>query len=221
MRLLPRKLFFGLGAIAFLFLILLARFPLVTFVSPDQHDVIAISNLATLQHFYGTLTNAPHLYTFHVEEPTDISLALFVPNLREQKNDVSILVLRKKDRGLDLVTRLEASRASWVRTTWWETGDSYRKGGGWHDMVTPGTYEVEVSTPSNIGSYVLAVGTESTSTLLSYTTELRNVFRIKQFFHTSSIAALESPLLYIPLVLLTSIVIRRFRTYRARRGMLY
>lgn len=210
-----------IGAIAFLFLLSLVRFPVVTFVSPDQHDVLPIQNLTTLQHFYGTLTDAPHLYTFHVDEPTDVSLALFVPDLPDQKNDMSILLLRKKVRGLDLVTRLEAARASWLSSTWWSTGDTYRKGGEWSESLDIGDYEVEVSTPSNRGSYVLSLGTLSTTTLSSYTAQVRTLFCIKQFFHKSGIAALESPLLFVPLVLLCGLSYVLFRIYRSRDRVLY
>jgi hypothetical protein len=197
------------------------RFPVVTFVSPDQHDVLPITDLATRQHFYGTLTDAPHLYAFHVDEPTDVSLALFVPDLPDQKNDMSILVLRKKVRGLDLVARLEAARASWVASRWWSTGDAYRKGDEWSDTLYAGDYEVEVSTPSNRGSYVLSLGTESTTTLSSYTTQVGTLFRIKHFFHKPGIAAVESPLLFVPLMLLCGLSYILFRTYRSRDRVLY
>lgn len=221
MKTLTRKFFFGIMVAVCVVFAFFVRFPLVTFVSPDQHDVLSITNLAALQHFYGTLRDAPHLYTFHIDEPTDVSLALFVPDIAAQKNDLSVLVLRKKDRGLDLVTRLEADRASWVSSVWWSTGDTYRKGGEWHDLLDSGTYEVEVSTPSNQGNYVLTLGTESSTTFLSYTSQVGTVFRIKHFFHKSYVAALESPLLFVPVVLFALALRALFRTYRTRRGVLY
>ena len=216
-----QKFFFGIVALACVVSALFIRFPLVTFVSPDQHDVLPITNLTSLQHFYGTLSDAPHLYAFHIDEPTDVSLALFAPDIAAQKNDLSVLVLRKKERGLDLVTRLDAERASWIPNVWWSTGDAYRKGGEWHALLDGGTYEVEVSTPSNQGDYVLTLGTESSTTLLSYTSQVGTVFRIKHFFHKSYVAALESPLLFVPVVLLALALRALFRTYRTRLRMLY
>jgi len=210
----------GVAAI-FLCLAVVLRFPVSTFVSPGQHDVLPIANITTLQHFYGTLSDAPHLYTFHIAAPTDILLSVFVPDLPEQRSDISLLVLREKERGLDLVSRLEAARASWMSSAWWSTGDTYRKGAVWHDTLSAGDYEIEVSTPINQGSYVLVLGTESTSTLMAYRTELTNLFQIKHFFHKSNVASIESPLLFVPLLLVIWSLYEGWRIYQKRRGMVY
>jgi len=216
-----RKLFWGGCLFAAVLLCMFVRFPVTMFVSPGQNDVLSISNITTLQYFYGTLTDAPHLYAFRIDTPTDISLALFVPDLKEQHNDISILVLRGKERGLDLVTRLEAARASWASNIWWSTGDTYRKGGVWHDTLEPGKYEIEISTPTNQGSYALALGTESTSTLASYGTLLNTLFTIKKIFHKSSVASVESPLVYVPLALVLWSSYGMWQICRKRKGVVY
>ncbi len=170
------------------------------FVAPGQHDVIAIETIEREQYFYGSLDDAPHTYTFTISTTTTISLQIIVPDTVHAQNDKSGLLLESlpDDAGVREVRRLPAKNAGWNHEYHWRMGQTYRVGPSYYDALEPGTYLFEVSTPVNLGPYVLRVGTEDTR--IGYIAAVRDVVRANEFFLVPRMALMKSPLIVAPLL---------------------
>lgn len=185
-----------------------------TFVNPSQHDVITITDVELSQGFYGELSDAPHTYTFTLEEPTTVFTEILVPDIDSATNDKSGLILESltDDAGVREVKRLPAKEATWESFYEWFAGDSYRRGPSYYDSLEPGTYLIEVSTPINHGKYVLVVGKREDSK--GYVATIKDIAQVKEFFGKSKMAILQSPLVSVPLVILLVLMYVIFRLVR-------
>jgi hypothetical protein len=170
------------------------------FVEAGQHDVTSVTDVLQSQAFYGELNDSPHLFEFTLTEPTTSFAELLVPDSETGVTDKSGLLLKVEERGVTEVMRMNAKDAAWESFFEWFGGDSYRRGPTYFDSLEAGTYQLEVSTPVNQGKYVLVIGKEE-SFRLSYIATLKDVARVKQFFGKSRFALFESPLVYVPLLL--------------------
>lgn len=186
------------------------------FVHPSQHDVTTITDVELSQGFYGELTDAPHTYTFTLEEPTTVFTEILVPDIDGATNDKSGLILESlpDDAGVREVKRLPAKEAAWESFYEWFAGDSYRRGPSYYDSLEPGTYLIEVSTPINHGKYVLVVGKREDSK--GYVATIKDIAEVKAFFGKSKVSILQSPLVSVPLVLLIVLLYFVFQIVRRR-----
>lgn len=172
------------------------------FVHVEQHDITTIVDPDLSQAFYGELTDSPHLFEFHVISTQNIYAEILVPDIGGDMPTISGLIMKVEDRGVTEIRRLPAKDATWDSFYEWFGGDSYRHGVQFYDSLTPGTYQIEVSTPIDRGKYVLVVGKREDYSVLSYFQTIRDIAHIKNFFGKSSLAIVETPFVYIPLGLL-------------------
>jgi hypothetical protein len=186
------------------------------FIAPAQHDITSVTDIESSQAFYGELRESPQLFAFTIVEPTSFFAEILVPDTDVATNDKSGLLLKVDAQGVSEVVRMPAKGASWESFYEWVGGDWYRRGPTYFDSLEPGVYQLEVSTPTNVGKYVLVVGKEQ-SFPTSYTATVRDLHKVKLFFNKSSFALVQSPLLYVPLlagvgcIYLSYISVRRMR----------
>lgn len=190
-----------------------------TFVeTPRQNEVMPLREPKIAKDFYGKLEGYPHMYEFATKEPIRLSVGISVPDIESSRDNVSGIVLFvNKNGSVREISRLRAREASWEPYFEIWGGDSYRQGGSFETNLEPGTYRIEVSTPENIGTYVLHVGTEKAFPLFSYFSYLGKVAEVKAFFGKSPIRIVESPLVYGP-VLITLLALAAFFVRKRRTG---
>ncbi len=192
-----------------------AHIPLVV-TQENLHDIVTISNPDVSQAFYGELVGFPHTYEIEAKEPFTLTVEVLMPDIDSSNNTVSGIVVRNVTGSgrVTEVTRLLAKGASW--SSFFEPwgGDSYRRGGTFSKEVEAGTYRIELSTPVNLEKYVLVVGEKEESDL-GYFETLERIMDVKVFFGKSRIMVIQSPLAYVPLLILFCIL--GFVYYRRRR----
>jgi hypothetical protein len=184
------------------------------FVDAGQHETTAISDLETSQALYGILRGSPHLYTFEISSTTPVTFSLSIPNLEQATPDVGLLLIKRTDKSVEEVARALPGDASWNVWYEWFGGDSYQLGPVLEETLDPGVYNLEVSTPLNTTKYVLSFGTVER---LDLSLELyRNLIGVKHFFGKSTFAIIQSPFVYVPGLLLSTVGYLAVRKYRRR-----
>lgn len=182
-----------------------------------QNEVHIIDDPIQSQSFYGVLDNFPHTYKIVRNEPFTLSLSILQPHIDTSNNNVSAIVVKlPAERGrVEEVTRLRASLASW--DTFYDPvgGDRYRQGPEFEGILEAGSYIIEVHTPENLEKYVLKVGTEDEESIGYFKTLLR-LIEVKKFFDKSPLRIVESPYIYVPLIIFISIGLFLYRRMKRR-----
>jgi hypothetical protein len=84
------------------------------------------------------------------------------------------------------------------------------------ETVPPGEYRLEVSSPTNIGTYTLTIGTDATA---GYWETLADVRSIQSHFGYTIFSMLRSSLVYYPLGILL-VLFAMFKTWQCRHLLL-
>lgn len=184
------------------------------FVEASQHDITTISDTDLSQAFYGKLDDFPHLFEFTLTEPQALFAEILIPDSEGAQNDVSGIILKIEERGVTEIKRLNAKEAAWESFYEFAGGDSYKRGPSFYDSLEAGTYQIEISTPVNLSKYVLVVGKREEFVWTNYFGTVRDIARIKSFFEKPKVAILQSPFVYVPLLLLAIAGCFAYRRYR-------
>jgi len=122
-----------------------------------------VQNPEISKAYYGTLSNAPHVYQIVSDKPFGLYVNLLIPATLEQTKNIRVEIVRK-DTNLVLAS-LYAPIQDWP--SFWEPfgRSSYLKGPEYRKRVPPGLYEIEVSSPESSTKYSLAVGETERFTL--------------------------------------------------------
>ena len=187
------------------------------FVDVGQHDKTIIETPEVSQAFYGELKNFPHLFEIVATSSLPLYVHILVPDIESGKTNVSGIVLRVLNRGVEEVIRMNAKDSTWERMHEWFVGDTYREGPEFEKELTAGTYQIEVSSPDNLGKYVLVVGTEEEFSILNYFGTVRDVYTIKVFFEKPFFAVLQSPLVAIPISMLVILGWVLYKKYKKKQ----
>lgn len=186
------------------------------FVDVGQNDIVAVERSEVSQAFYGELKNFPHLFEITATGTLPLYVHILVPDIESGKTNVSGIVLKVLNRGVEEVTRMDAKEAKWETMYESFVGDTYREGPEFEKILTAGTYQIEVSSPDNLGKYVLVVGKKEEYSILNYFGTLRDIYKIKVFFEKPFFAVFQSPLVSIPTVLLILIGWALYRKYKKK-----
>lgn len=187
------------------------------FVEVGQHDITTVKNPDVSQAFYGQLEDFPHMFEIQSDETFNLYTEILVPDIENQPNDIGVLILKVEERGVTEIKRLSPKEAEWESRYEWFGGDSYRRGSSFFDSLDAGTYQIEVSTPVNLGKYVLVVGKKEEFSIFDYVDTVRDIARVKSFFGKPAIAILGTPFVYAPLILLFISLSILYRSHR-RKG---
>ncbi len=166
-------------------------------------DITIISDPILSQSYYGYLEGFPHTYEIRSNVPFHLSTKILIPDIEISKNNISGIVIKLPEgRGrVTEIATLEAKNAEWQSVYEPVGGDSYREGPSFDGELTAGSYRIEVHTPDNAEKYVLVVGTREDMSI-GYFEMLKRLMKVKEFFGKSSVHIVESPLVYIPLVII-------------------
>ncbi|USN87806.1 MAG: hypothetical protein H6779_05425 [Candidatus Nomurabacteria bacterium] len=180
------------------------------------YSVTAVGGSLSLQReFLGELKNDPHMYEFVVGSSTELYLRL--AQLESDKLVPFSLILVQQNENRGGVT--EIGRTNNVKAKWEPIHDdllglTMDYSDPFVVTLKPGVYRVEVSTPDNVGKYVLIVGQESVDN--GYFSELSNVRTIQSFFGKSMFSMLKSSYVYYPIGIVVLLIVI-YQTWRRRQ----
>jgi len=177
--------------LAFLVMVLL---PSIT--SAHQPRIVTSSPTVVIfpevsKAYYDTLSGEPAIYTITADKPFALYVGLLVPDIADQKKDISAVVLKDGKE----VALLSDISFEWKPYFEKFGHDSYFKGPEYKAQAEAGTYEIRVWSSNNDSKYSLVIGeTEAfgfkdTLSTLSVIPELK-----KDFFNKSPIDFILSPL---------------------------
>jgi hypothetical protein len=182
----------------------------------DQTIIIPIVEPEVSQEFFGRLAGFPHTFEFETAEKQAFKAEVYVSDEVEQKDDASIIIVKKERRGVSEIGRTRIKEQSWQSTYDALFVESFRAGGKLEAELQPGKYTLEVSSPNNDALYRLVLGTEKVKR--GYFSDVRALFEVKALFGHSKFGALLSPLIYIPLLLIITAG-TAFFFYKKRRDV--
>jgi hypothetical protein len=183
-------------------------------VPESQRTVFELGDPDSAHEYFGTLDDFPHTYTFIVPTAGEHTIRISVPDIPEQKQDVSVILVESKKRGVTEVGRTSPKDASWESKRSVLYAESFKEGGTLTTLLNPGQYILEVSAPNNDGKYRLLWGDGSTER--SYFGNVRALFEVKRFLQHSYMSVFLSPLIFIPALLILSSI--GLFVYRKRRS---
>jgi hypothetical protein len=165
-----------------------------------QYEVVTVSGDPKIeQSILGELSGSPEMFEIvsDVEFPLTVEIRA-VPNKNGTTPDFSGIIIRQKEkRGVEEVARLKAADAGWNVQTEGATGLRYLAGPFYSEVVPAGTYRIEVSTPENVGKYILVIGTEPEKR--GYLANLKTIALTYQFYGLSKIRMFSSPFVHYPI----------------------
>ncbi len=182
-------------------------------------DIVTIDDPELSQAFYGSMTGFPHTYEITVTKPLHLYTHIRVPDIETSINNVSGIIIKEQGRGKRVleISRLSAKDAEWKSNFDISGGDSYREGSTFEGELEAGTYRIEVSTPDNLSKYVLMIGTREEMSI-GYFERIGRLMDVKLFFEKSRFRIIESPYVYVPLLVVLMSCISIFWYRRHRHG---
>lgn len=181
----------------------------------EAYDVIPVEGDPYVQREYlGNLADFPDMY----ELTTDVAITLKV-SLRQRASAETVLfgviIVRQNDAdgGVSEVVRLNQPVAEWTKVSESMLGMSFLEGSLIQQEIKPGTYRIEVSTPNNLGDYMLVVGDEPERS--GFFGSLGHIYKTQRHFGYTPFHMLFSSYVYYPLgIILVCYGIYRTWQYR-------
>ncbi len=172
----------------------------------------------TQQIVIGELNDYPDMV--EVVSDTDFVLSVEIRALPfEPVPDLNGIVVKVLDvRGVAEVARLLPEEATWEERVDPVSKLSYLAGPIVATATAAGTYRVEVSTPNNIGKYMLVIGNRPV--YAGYGATWQAVASVYDFYGVSKIGMIRTSLLYMPLLIMLVIVGFGYTVYRTRHRFL-
>lgn len=177
------------------------------FAEPTQpFEVIPVSNNLSVQHdFLGELTGFPEMYEIQAEENFTLSVSVQQRKVKEPAPFSLIVVRQDPETGrVSEVTRFSPSSDEWQQEGSSLLGMTFLTSGELWEAVEAGVYHIEISTPTNEGAYLLSFGEERQST--GYFATISNIWQTQQHFGLSPVSIVLSYYVYLPLLVLVSII---------------
>lgn len=164
----------------------------------------------------GSLDNFPIMYEVEVDATTTLSLRLQqLYRGGVEPTSFALMVVRQNDEdgGVSEVARFYPESDDWIINKDSELGLTLLEGEIVSRKIGPGVYNVEVSTPENIGKFSLAFGKEIET--VGYLERLAQVRTTQSFFGYSVFKMLSSSFIYYPLgIIFILFIINRTRKYK-------
>ena len=172
--------------------------------------------------YYGELAGEPQKFIISSESEFNLYVQVLEPEISvAQKNHSAIIY----DGDKNVVADLLAEDANWESYFEFFGGDYYLNGSEYNDtLADSGVYEVVVSSPDNLGKYVLVTGKIEDFSDTSFFATVKEIYRVKIFFEKSPLAILQTPFVYVPavlaLILLGIVGLIGSRIYRRKKKTL-
>lgn len=127
------------------------------FVTQDK--VVEIDNPEVSQAYYGILNGSPATYRIVRNEPFDLYVSLLVPDVKGVAKDVSAKIKHARADGGTSVFVMDGCTSAWAPFHEPFANDDYFQGPEFKkNAAPPGTYELNIRRPGNVGRYVFVIG---------------------------------------------------------------
>lgn len=168
-----------------------------------QNAVETVPDPTMSRAYYGTLEGHPHMYEFTLAATTTVFLQTLSPDLEraagsELVKPTGLLVEMLPSGRVAEITRLYPAASKWPVEYEPFGGDRYLEGPVFEDVLPPGRYRFEVSTPDNVTKYMFVIGTEERWGSTNPFSLLGRIYQVKQFYEKPWYAVWQSPFYYIP-----------------------
>lgn len=151
-------------------------------VNGDQ--LILIDNPEISQAFYGELKDREAYFLIDLKQAADLYFQILVPDLPGILKDKTVAIGYTAELGRPAISfaKLEPDSMVWQKYYEEFAGDDYFKGPEITKPAEPGYYLIKISSPENIGKYVLAVGQKEEFGLREAARALITLPRLKKDF---------------------------------------
>lgn len=204
--------------VAFALILLPASLQAYTVFETDisqPYEIVPIEGAPAVQHNYlGTLADYPIMYEITSEDAFTFEAYVSQPT-KADAQPLALLLIRKNDRGGGVaeVARMTVTPEQWSTNKDGKLGMSFLTSPTMSESVESGTYRIEVSSPDNMGQYLLTVGTNAPE--VGYFDELGAIRQTQAYFGLGLLAMLLSSYVYYPIgILLLLFAIYKTWSYR-------
>jgi Protein of unknown function (DUF2892) len=157
-------------------------------ITVSQHTIVDAPEIS--KAYYGKLTGTPHTYTIQANEPFDLYVNVLVPDIENQKKDVSVTIAHNDTP----IAVLDGMIFPWKQVFEPFGYDAYWEGPEYRAPAPAGTYQIIVASSNNDSAYSLAIGEIEYFTFTEILNALTLVPQLKQnFFNESPISFIFSP----------------------------
>ena len=180
---------------------------------------LAINALIEQEQLYlGQLIGDPHMSEVSLDEERTLTLTLVQSDAGESALPFSLIVVRDNDnhRGVTEIGRLTGKDIQWTSYYDAALALSLRRSETVEYVLAPGVYRFEVSTPENLGKYLIMLGTESDDDA-GYFTKLGDIRLVQEFFEASFFRIFISTYILYPVgtLILIMLIYLTWRRHRA------
>ena len=196
--------------------IILAHQPRIT----DSQETI-VEEPEISKAYYGNLEGNSHIYIINSDKSFNLYVHILVPNINNIDKDISIKINKDGEE----FNYLNGTNYEWVEFYEEFAGDSYWAGPEFEQQVSPGNYEIIVSSPDNQGKYSLAIGKIES---FPFSEIVNTIFILpslkKDFFNKSPLTAYSNFIglfLLIIMIIIATIVFFSIRFYKKSRNKIY
>ena len=186
-------------------------------------DSITVHTPEISQAFYAELHGHPQTYLILADRPFHLFLQLTAPNIPNARTDFRFSVTHDAH----LLQQFDGAATTWKTFNEPFGGDTYLAGPEYEETAAlPGHYRIVVSSPDNLGKYVLAIGNIESFTLADWLHTLAVLPKVKSFMGKSPLTAycnLMGLSVLVPLLMIVMVIIilrrsiRRWRRERQKR----
>lgn len=212
------KFSFVLAAIFLLSVSVVSAYDLTVTELEKPYDLVPLNdNLLDKQVFLGELDDFPIMYGFTIgDETTNFKTVIRQRYEGDTKPiDFSLILIRQNDnnRGVTEIARLRLRTEDWTIVKDKTIGMTFWESPLLDNELQSGSYRLEISTPDNIGRFMLTFGESDNDG--GYFKELGNVYTTQKFFGHSFLKLLSSTLVYYLLgIIFLLFVIQKTWKYR-------
>lgn len=181
------------------------------------YEALAIdATIEQKQVYLGALLGDPHMYEVTIAEPKKFVATLWQQPEDEEVIAFSLILVKSNDnnRGVTEVGRLVGKETVWDTAYDGVLAMELARSETVHYELSPGTYRFEVSTPENIGQYMIVLGEDASAA--GYFATLREIRAIQQFFSVSGLRLLLSTHVLYPLGSMLLLALFGYLWYRRR-----
>lgn len=189
--------------------------PEVSMPSNPSHTLRLPDNIEIEREYYGELTGFPHLYEVTLKKSQRLVVTLYTPADEEPDTRLSGIVVKVESTGgVSEIGRLSAVGNEWESYKQPYSGEQFLKGPTLESELGQGTYRLEVNSPDNQGTYLLAVGFEEQES--GYFELISEVSEVKAFLGHSPLSVVFTSLILAPVGILVMLLVF-YLTWRARK----
>jgi hypothetical protein len=165
------------------------------------YTIVELENDVEFSQVYlGELANFPIMYGFKIEEPAEFKFSLRQKySSSEEVLPFGLILVKEEDkRGVTEILRFNPKMDEWVVKKEKTIGLNFLDSDAVTSTLEPGTYRLEVSTPVNLGKYMLSIGLGDDNSS-GYFKSLSQTRTIQSFYGHSIFKMLSSSMVYYPL----------------------